>query len=92
MPVIPQNRDFRRGRRLLEAICAEAAAANEALDTMRAILDGRLDAALRLLEEGAAEYARAVVVLQRISRSNDLKAVRKASREFLVSIGRRDGR
>lgn len=92
MPTTPHNRDFRRGRRLLEAICAEAASANETLDTMRTILDGRLSAALRLLEEGAAEYARAVLALQRVSRASDIKVARKASREFLASIGRNDGR
>lgn len=91
MPVTPRNRDFRRGRRLLEAICSEAASARVSLDTMRTILDGRLNAALRLLEEASAEYARSVMALQRVSRSSDLRAARKVAREFLASIGRRDG-
>lgn len=46
-------------------------------------------AAVRLLADASAEYARAVAVLRRVSRAPDVSAARSAARRYLVEIGRR---
>lgn len=88
MPV-GHNRDYRRARRLLEAICAESASAEATFATIHQLLDDRLLAAVRLLADASAEYARAVAVLRRVSRAPDVSAARSAARRYLVEIGRR---
>lgn len=90
MPTTPHNRDFRRGRRLLEAICVEAHDASATLEMMREVLDGRLASALRLLADSSEEYRRAVTVLQRVGRAKTVEGARSAAREYLVAIGRQD--